>query len=88
MVHCEFHGPNWILSVTDDGVGMPTDPAHVRVGLGTSIVQALAAQLRASVETEPAQPGTRVAVTHTQIALVDEDEAPVADRQATKRPAA
>ncbi len=88
VVHCEFHGPNWILSVTDDGVGMPTDPAHVRVGLGTSIVQALAAQLRASVETEPAQPGTRVAVTHTQIALVDEDEAPVADRQATKRPAA
>jgi two-component sensor histidine kinase len=88
VVHCEFHGPNWALSVTDDGIGMPSDPALIRAGLGTSIVQALAAQLLSSVETEPAHPGTRVAVTHTQIALVDEDEVPVANRQATKRPAA
>jgi two-component sensor histidine kinase len=88
VVDCQFHGPNWTLSVTDDGVGMPKDPADIQVGLGTSIVQALAAQLLASVETEPAHPGTRVAVTHTQIALVDEDEVPITDRQATKRPAA
>jgi two-component sensor histidine kinase len=87
VVHCEFHGPNWILSVTDDGVGMPTDPAEVRVGLGTSIVQALAAQLLATIETEPAHPGTRVVVAHTQIALVD-DVAAVADQKAVKRPAA
>jgi two-component system, sensor histidine kinase PdtaS len=87
VVHCEFHGPNWILSVTDDGIGMPRDPAQVRVGLGTSIVQALAAQLLATIETEPAHPGTRVVVAHTQIALVD-DVAAVAEQKAAKRPAA
>jgi two-component sensor histidine kinase len=87
VVDCGFRGPNWTLSVTDDGIGMPTDPAHVRVGLGTSIVQALAAQLLATVETEPSQPGTRVVIAHTQIALVD-DVAADADQKAAKRPAA
>jgi len=86
VVDCQVHGPNWSLSVTDDGVGMPTEP--VRAGLGTSIVQALAAQLQATVQTDPAHPGTRVAITHTQIALVD-DLATAVDRpQPIKRPAA
>jgi two-component sensor histidine kinase len=71
-VQFEVHGPNWNLSVTDDGVGMPTDPSRVRTGLGTSIVQALAKQLSATVEISSAEPGTRVAINHTQIALVDE----------------
>jgi two-component sensor histidine kinase len=70
IVDCEFRGPNWTLSVTDDGVGMPSDPARVRVGLGTSIVQALAAQLDATVEVASAQPGTRVSIASTRIALV------------------
>ncbi|MDT5260951.1 MAG: hypothetical protein QOD10_6031 [Mycobacterium sp.] len=87
-VDCQFHGPNWTLSVTDDGVGMPTDLADIHVGLGTSIVQALAAQLQASVETEPAHPGTRVSVAHTQIGLVDDVAASAADPRAAKRPAA
>jgi two-component system, sensor histidine kinase PdtaS len=52
----------WTLSVTDNGVGMPTLPPAS--GLGTSIVQALARQLRAEVEVTPAHPGTRVAVVH------------------------
>jgi two-component system, sensor histidine kinase PdtaS len=73
-VHFEVHGPNWRLSVTDDGVGMPPDPEQIRIGLGTSIVQALAKHLQAIVEIEPALPGTRVAVTHSQIALVDDDD--------------
>jgi len=86
VVDCQVHGPNWTLSVTDDGVGMPTEPA--RIGLGTSIVQALAAQLQAAVQTDPAHPGTRVTITHTQIALVD-DVATSAERpQPIKRPAA
>jgi two-component sensor histidine kinase len=38
-------GPNWTLSVGDDGVGMPADPAEAKPGLGTSIVDALAKQL-------------------------------------------
>jgi len=68
-VDYNFHGPNWILCVRDDGVGMPlTAPA--RTGLGTSIVAALAGQLNASVETRPEHPGTQVSIRHTQIALV------------------
>ena len=67
------HGPNWTLSVTDDGVGMPTDPGRVRTGLGTSIVEALARQLSASVEVSSANPGTCVTIDHKQIALVDEE---------------
>jgi two-component system, sensor histidine kinase PdtaS len=88
-VDCEFRGPNWILTVTDDGVGMPANPADVRPGLGTSIVEALARQQQATVEIEPAHPGTRVAVTHTQIALVADDhgrsgEAAGVDRSAAQ----
>ena len=67
---------------------MPTDPAEIRVGLGTSIVQALATQLLASVEVEAANPGTRVAVTHTQIAVVDDPANSTADAAIIERPAA
>lgn len=84
-VDCGFRGPNWTLTVMDDGVGMPTDPSLIRTGLGTSIVGALAQQLRAVVETTPGNPGTHVAITHTQIVLVaggdgreDDAAAPVA----------
>jgi PAS domain S-box-containing protein len=87
-VECQFRGPNWSLSVTDDGIGMPTDPAEMRAGLGTSIVEALARQLQATVEVGPAHPGTRVDVTHTQVALVDDDVGPAAERSATGRKAA
>ncbi|MDO8801944.1 sensor histidine kinase [Phenylobacterium sp.] len=75
VVDCQVRGPNWTLSVTDDGVGMPAEPSALRTGLGTSIVQPLARQLEAVVEIAPAHPGTRVAITHTQIALVDDGEA-------------
>ena len=64
-----FHGPNWILCVKDDGVGMPLS-APARTGLGTSIVAALAAQLNASVEMTPQHPGAQVSIKHTQVALV------------------
>jgi two-component sensor histidine kinase len=80
-VDCEFRSPNWVLSVTDDGVGMPSDAAHVRKGLGTSIVQAHASQ-QATVNIEAARPGTRVAITHTQIALVADAPRPIQDTAA------
>ncbi|MGD0143427.1 MAG: sensor histidine kinase [Rhizomicrobium sp.] len=64
------HGPNWALSVTDNGIGMPADAADAKPGLGTSIVQALAKQLQAHIEVGNAQPGTAVTVAHTQIAAV------------------
>ncbi|MBR7618349.1 sensor histidine kinase [Phenylobacterium sp. 20VBR1] len=75
VVDCQVRGPNWSLSVTDNGVGLPANPSQIRTGLGTSIVQALARQLDATVETGPAHPGTRVAITHTQIALVGDGPA-------------
>ncbi|RAK58499.1 histidine kinase [Phenylobacterium hankyongense] len=88
VVDCAFRGPNWVLSVSDDGVGMPTDPGEVRTGLGTSIVQALAKQLQAVVIVGPGNPGTHVAITRTQITLVDEGEDPLSHTPAVKRPAA
>jgi two-component sensor histidine kinase len=51
-------GPNWTLSVSDDGVGMPDNPDHAKPGLGTSIVQALAVQLSAHIDVIFANPGT------------------------------
>ncbi len=57
-------GPGWTLSVTDDGVGMPKDPASARPGLGTSIVEALSNQLDASVNVADANPGTTVSIVH------------------------
>jgi two-component sensor histidine kinase len=52
----------WTLCVRDDGVGMPKDPAKAKPGLGTSIVQALAKQLRCGVEVVDNSPGTKVSI--------------------------
>ncbi|MGZ9098995.1 MAG: sensor histidine kinase [Brevundimonas sp.] len=67
------HGPNWTLSVADDGVGMPKDAASATPGLGTSIVEALANQLRARVKVVGGHPGTTVSVIHSQISAVGAD---------------
>lgn len=87
VVSADVRGPNWSLSVKDDGVGMPANAAEIHTGLGTSIVQALAQQLEAVVEVTPARPGTMVSISHTQIALVDGDETAAA-LPSTIRPAA
>lgn len=68
-------GPNWTLSVADDGVGMPKDAASATPGLGTSIVDALANQLKARVQVAGGHPGTTVSVIHTQISAVEADAA-------------
>ncbi len=57
-------GPEWTLSVSDDGVGMPADSASAKPGLGTSIVEALANQLNARVQVAAAHPGTAVSIVH------------------------
>lgn len=80
-----FHGPNWVLCVKDDGVGMPLS-APTRTGLGTSIVAALAAQLDASVEMTPQHPGAQVSIKHTQVALV-KDGSEAGDALIAVRPA-
>ena len=54
----------WTLSVGDNGVGMPNEPDRARSGLGTSIVQALAKQLDATVTVADEHPGTMVSVKH------------------------
>ena len=71
-VDYNFHGPNWVLCVRDNGVGMPT-VAPARTGMGASIVQALARQLGAVVEISSRHPGTQVSIQHTRVALVHED---------------
>jgi two-component sensor histidine kinase len=72
------HGPNWTLSVADNGIGMPNDPASAAPGLGTSIVEALARQLRARVKVDDARPGTQVSIIHTRIAAVEGEPAQAA----------
>jgi len=76
-VEYNTHGPNWTLSVGDDGVGMPKVGAPAVAGLGTSIVESLAKQLKARVQIANARPGTMVSVSHVQIAVIDAEEAEV-----------
>jgi two-component sensor histidine kinase len=72
-VSYQAHGPNWTLSVADDGVGMPGDAESRTPGLGTSIVEALANQLGARVQVAGGHPGTTVSIVRSQISAVDAD---------------
>ena len=76
-IKVDYHsrGPNWTLSVGDDGVGMPADGAGVKPGLGTNIVQALAKQLHANITIAGANPGTTVSISHAHIAAVQDTAA-------------
>jgi len=55
----------WTLSVADNGIGMPANPADAKPGLGTSIIEALARQLSARISVTNARPGTAVSIVHT-----------------------
>jgi two-component sensor histidine kinase len=68
----EYHsrGPNWTLSVSDNGVGMPADPGSAKAGLGTSIVKALGQQLGAQIDIADAKPGTKVSVVHKYVPVL------------------
>jgi two-component sensor histidine kinase len=57
-------GGDWLLSVSDNGAGMPSGDKRGKPGLGTGIVHALSKQLNASVSVLDANPGTRVEVRH------------------------
>lgn len=54
----------WVLTVSDNGCGMPDTHAGTKLGLGTGIVKALASQLTATVDTTDNDPGTKVIVLH------------------------
>jgi two-component sensor histidine kinase len=56
---------DWKLTVFDNGVGKPDVGAGgSKPGLGTSLIQALAKQLDARVETASDSSGTAVSMTH------------------------
>ncbi|MEO7504779.1 MAG: histidine kinase dimerization/phosphoacceptor domain -containing protein [Sphingomicrobium sp.] len=55
-------GKGFKLTVTDDGVGIAAGQGQGKPGLGTGIVDALAKQLGATVETTDQAPGTKVSV--------------------------
>lgn len=57
-------GDAWTLIIADDGIGMPKDAADRKPGLGTGIVEALAAQLEATVTITDQSPGTKVTIAH------------------------
>jgi chemotaxis protein methyltransferase CheR len=68
---------NWRLTVSDNGIGQPADPQVKNVpGLGTSIVEALAKQLDACVETSKSPCGTTVSISHTVDVVADSAAAP------------
>jgi two-component sensor histidine kinase len=57
-------GKDWRLSVSDDGIGRHEGAEPTHVGLGTSIVAALAQQLNARVEILACHPGTTTSIIH------------------------
>ena len=57
---------SWLLSVSDNGLGMPLGKKRGQPGLGTGIIEALSKQLNASVKILDAKPGTRVEVRHAK----------------------
>ena len=68
LVKYEAHNSGWRLSVSDDGSGNQEaggDPPHM--GLGTSIVEALAHQLAATVQKTSGPQGTTVTITATAV---------------------
>ena len=73
VVGYQSEGADWMLSVGDNGVGIPQGAGSAKSGLGTSIVTSLAKQLQAYVEVADAKPGTIISVTHTQLPNRDGD---------------
>lgn len=70
MLNYRSDGQDWTMSVSDNGIGMPAEPAGARTGLGTNIVEALAKRLDAEVEVASANPGTIVSIAHEYVADV------------------
>ena len=61
----DVSGTDWELTISDNGVSKPDGVfAQPKTGLGTGIVNALAQQLGATVETLAGPEGTTVSVTH------------------------
>ena len=64
-VRYEIQGPDWKLSISDNGVGRVEAPGPApKGGLGTSLVAALAHQLEAKVAILNGRSGMAISVTH------------------------
>jgi two-component sensor histidine kinase len=57
-------GDDWTLSVTDNGIGMPTGSQAPKAGLGSGIVEALARNLASEIDVTDAGPGTAITISH------------------------
>lgn len=71
-------GSDWILLVTDDGIGMPTGSDAPKAGLGTGIVEALARNLQGEIQLSDAAPGTTVTISHRGPPISNADLPPAA----------
>lgn len=72
-VRYETNATGWRLALTDNGVGkLDENSPLAKIGLGTSIVAALAEQLGARVETKSSASGTSVSITHATFAALPE----------------
>ena len=69
VVSYEVTGEDWKLSIGDNGMGKPSGSDSPKAGLGTSIVNALANQLDASVDVGAGQGGTIVSIIHATTTL-------------------
>jgi chemotaxis protein methyltransferase CheR len=70
VVAYEAADTGWRLAVSDNGIGTPPahlGPARTTSGLGTIIVEALARQLGARVDTVTNPQGTTISITHGSI---------------------
>ena len=66
LVKYDVDEANWRLSVSDNGVGLQQDGGRRgHTGLGTTIVEALAHQLKARVEITNRSPGMIVSIVHS-----------------------
>jgi two-component sensor histidine kinase len=68
-------GPNWSLSVSDDGIGMPTGSDRAKPGLGTGIVEALAKHIQSTIQVIDAKPGASVTLIHDAAAANETEPA-------------
>jgi two-component sensor histidine kinase len=64
----DYHsdGPDWSLSVKDNGIGMPTGARKAEAGLGTRIIEALAKHLRASIQVIASNPGVAITIFYSR----------------------
>jgi chemotaxis protein methyltransferase CheR len=66
-VYYTANSSGWTLSVADDGVGQVSAKKGAHVGLGTSIIGALANQLHAVIRTTSTPHGTKVSISHENL---------------------